>query len=299
MRFGILGPLQVVDDGGRELTVGGSKPRALVAILLLHEGEAVSSDRLVEDLWSGEPPASAAKALQVHVSRLRAALADGLGGKDRLQTTAGGYLLRVESGELDAERFERLLEEGGAAIAAGNPERAVATFSGALVLWRGGPLCDFGYDSFAQAEIARLSELRAVALEQRIAAELALGREGQVIGALERLVREHPYRERLRGHLMLALYRSGRQAEALAAYRDARLALVDELGIEPSAELRQLHGAILAQDGSLLQPVATRAAPGPAAEEPLDAPGVAPNVSGSGGPGVDTSAVGAVTVVAC
>lgn len=298
MRFGILGPLQVVDDGGRELTVGGSKPRALVAILLLHAGEAVSSDRLVEDLWSGEPPASAAKALQVHVSRLRAALANGPGGKDRLQTTAGGYLLRVESGELDAERFERLLEEGGALIAAGNPERAVATFSNALELWRGGPLCDFEYDSFAQAEIARLSELRAVALEQRIAAELALGREGQVIGALERLVREHPYRERLRGQLMLALYRTGRQAEALAAYRDARSALVDELGIEPSAELRQLHGAILAQDGSLLRPLATRAAPGPAAEEPLDALGVAPDVSGSGGAGVDTSAVGAATVVA-
>ena len=138
MRFGILGPLQVADDGGRELTVGGSKPRALVAILLVHAGEAVSSDRLVEDLWSGEPPASAAKALQVHVSRLRAALANGPGGKDRLQTTAGGYLLRVESGELDAERFERRLEEGGALIAAGNPEQAVATFSSALELWRSG-----------------------------------------------------------------------------------------------------------------------------------------------------------------
>ena len=297
MRFGILGPLQVVDGGGRELTVGGSKPRAVVAILLLHAGEAVSSDRLVEDLWSGEPPASAAKSLQVHVSRLRAALAIGSGGEDRLLTTAGGYLLRVESGELDAERFERLLEEGEALIAVGSPERAVATFGSALELWRGGPLCDFEYDSFAQPEIARLSELRAVALEQRIAAELALGRDGPVIGTLERLVREHPYRERLRGQLMLALYRTGRQAEALVAYRDARSALVDKLGIEPSVELRQLHRAILAQDGSLLQQLATRAAPAPAAEEPRDATSGAPDVVGVGDPGVDTSTGGAVTVV--
>lgn len=235
--------------------------RAVLAILLLHANEAVTSDRLVEALWAGDPPASAAKSLQVHVSRLRRAL--GSGRRDdgeRLVTAAGGYLLRVLPGELDGERCERLLEEGHELAAAGRWELAEKKLREALELWRGQPLSEFEYESFAQAEIARLSELRMVAVEQRIDAELALGRGRQVIGELELLVRAHPYREQLRGRLMLALYRSGRQAEALEAYRDARSALVQELGIEPSAELRELHAAILAQEASLRPSVASRAA---------------------------------------
>ena len=250
MRFGILGPLEVADEGGRTLELGGHKQRSVLGILLLHANEAVSPDRLVGDLWSGRPPASAATSLQAHVSRLRRALDDDR----RIVTTGGGYVIRVTRGELDRERFERLIEEGSAAISLEDWDLAAGRLRDALGLWRGPPLSDFRYDSFAQAEIARLEELHVGALEQRIEAELALGQEAQVVGDLERLAREHPYRERLRGQLMLALYRTGRQAEALAAYRKARSVLVEELGIEPSPELRELHEAILTQDPSLRRP---------------------------------------------
>ena len=255
MRFGILGPLQAVGDDGRELALGGRMPRAVLALLLLRANEVVSSDQLVEELWAGAPPASGAKGLHVHVSRLRRALAAGHSDPEgeRLVTTAGGYLLRVGPEELDVQRCERLIGEGRSLLAAGRPDQALAALSGAVELWRGDVLADFQYDAFAQGEIARLGELRAAVLEERIAVEMLLGREARVMGELERLVRDYPYRERLRGQLMLALYRTGRQAEALAAYRDARSTLVDELGIEPSVELRQLHEAILAQDGALLQ----------------------------------------------
>ncbi|HEY4825331.1 MAG TPA: BTAD domain-containing putative transcriptional regulator, partial [Solirubrobacteraceae bacterium] len=255
MRFGILGPLQVIGDDGRELALGGRMPRTVLALLLLRANEVVSSDQLVEELWAGVPPASGAKGLHVHVSRLRRALAAGYSDPDgeRLVTTAGGYVLRVGPEELDVQRCERLIGEGRSLLAAGRPEQALAALSGAVELWRGEVLADFQYDAFAQGEIARLGELRAAVLEERIAVEMLLGREAQVLGELERLVRDYPYRERLRGQLMLALYRTGRQAEALAAYRAARSALVDELGIEPSVELRQLHEAILAQDRALLQ----------------------------------------------
>ncbi len=255
MRFGILGPLQAVGDDGRELALGGRMPRAVLALLLLRANEVVSSDQLVEELWAGAPPASGAKGLHVHVSRLRRALAAGHSDPDgeRLVTTAGGYVLRVGPEELDVQRCERLIGEGRSLLAAGRPDQALAALSGAVELWRGDVLADFQYDAFAQGEIARLGELRAAVLEERIAVEMLLGREAQVLGELERLVRDYPYRERLRGQLMLALYRTGRQAEALAAYRAARSALVDELGIEPSVELRQLHEAILAQDEALLQ----------------------------------------------
>ena len=254
MRFGILGPLQVIGDDGRDLALGGRMPRAVLALLLLRANEVVSSDQLVEELWAGAPPASGAKGLHVHVSRLRRALAAGHSDPhgERLVTTAGGYVIRVGPEELDVQRCERLIGEGRSLLAAGRPDRALAALSGALELWRGDVLADFQYDAFAQGEIARLGELRAAVLEERIAVEMLLGREAQVLGELERLVRDYPYRERLRGQLMLALYRTGRQAEALAAYRAARSALVDELGIEPSVELRQLHEAILAQDRALL-----------------------------------------------
>ncbi len=259
MRFGILGPLQAVGDDGRELALGGRMPRAVLALLLLRANEVVSSDQLVEELWAGAPPASGTKGLHVHVSRLRRALAAGHSGPDgeRLVTTAGGYVLRVGPDELDVQRCERLIGEGRSLLAAGRPDQALAALSGAVELWRGDVLADFQYDAFAQGEIARLGELRddgrSEAEVERARANAA-GREAQVLGELEPLVRDYPYRERLRGQLMLALYRTGRQAEALAAYRAARSALVDELGIEPSVELRQLHEAMLGQDRALLQP---------------------------------------------
>ena len=275
MRFGILGPLQAVGDDGLELALGGRMPRAVLALLLLRANEVVSSDQLVEELWAGAPPASGAKGLHVHVSRLRRALAAGHSDSDgeRLVSTAGGYVLRVGPEELDVQRCERLIGEGRSLLAAGRPDQALAALSGAAELWRGDVLAEFQYDAFAQGEIARLGELRAAVLEERIAVEMLLGREAQVLGELERLVRDYPYRERLRGQLMLALYRTGRQAEALAAYRAARSALVDELGIEPSVELRQLHEAILAQDRALLQTDPGQPAPPAGATTDGRAPG--------------------------
>ncbi|HEY2435548.1 MAG TPA: BTAD domain-containing putative transcriptional regulator, partial [Solirubrobacteraceae bacterium] len=249
MRFEILGPLEVADESGRKLGLGGRKQRSVLAILLLHANEVVSQDRLVEELWPGAPPASGATSLQAYVSRLRRVL----GEDGRIVRTAGGYLIRVADGDLDVDRFERLVEEGGAAVVIEDWKLASTKLREALGLWRGPPLSDFAYDSFAQAEIARLEELHLAAVERRVEAELALGREAAVIGDLERLVREHPYREQLRSQLMLALYRTGRQAEALDAYREARSVLVEELGIEPSPGLRELHEAILTQDPSLLR----------------------------------------------
>jgi DNA-binding SARP family transcriptional activator/class 3 adenylate cyclase len=264
MRFGVFGPLEVTNDGGRKLALGGPKQRSVLAILLLRANEVVSQDRLAEELWPGRPSASSAATLQAHVSRLRRAL----GTDERIVTAAGGYMLRVAPGELDRDQFERLIEEGSGALASADWEQAAERLGEALALWRGPPLSDFQYDSFAQGEIARLSELHVGALEQRLEAELALGREERIVGDLERLVREHPFRERLRAQLMLALYRTGRQAEALEAYRNARAALVEELGIEPAAELRQLHEAILAQDPSLLLEPGVGRAPQAGAREP-------------------------------
>ena len=231
MEFRILGPLEVLSDG-QALDLGGAKQRALLAVLLLEANCVVSTDRLIDALWEDEPPETAAKALQVHVSGLRK-----LVGRDRLQTRAPGYVLRVEADELDLTRFVELQEQGRPADA--------------LALWRGPPLSDFGYRRFARSETARLDDLHLACLEERIEQDLRAGRHGEVTGELEGLVAEHPLRERLRGQLMLALYRCGRQAEALDAYQDARRALVDELGIEPSRELRELHQRILNQDPAL------------------------------------------------
>ena len=230
MEFRILGPLEVLEDG-RQLDLGGAKQQALLAMLLLHANEVLSQDRLIEAVWEEQPPETAPKALQVYISRLRKTL-----GKERLETKARGYLLRVAEGELDLERFQRLADE--------QPKEA-------LGLWRGEPLAEFAYQRFAQTEIARLEELRLACLERRLEEDLEQGRHAAVVGELERLVREHPLRERLRAQLMLALYRSGRQAEALEAYQDARRALTEELGIEPSRSLRDLHQAILQQDAAL------------------------------------------------
>ena len=251
MDFRILGPLEVL-DGERVLDVGGGKQRSVLALLLLHANEVVSSDRLIDGLWPNEPPPSAAKIIQVHVSRLRKAL-DGA-GEEVLLTRGHGYVLRIQPGQFDRDRFRGLLEEGRAALAADDPAKAAETLRDALALWRGPPLAEFAYDSFAQEEIAGLEELHLAALEERIEADLALGRHDAVVQELEQLVRRHPLRERLRGQLMLALYRAGRQAEALEVYRDARRTLVHEIGLEPSPTLQQLERAILGHDQRLQAP---------------------------------------------
>jgi DNA-binding SARP family transcriptional activator len=248
LEFRILGPVEAVDEAG-PVTIGGQKQRALLGLLLLHAGEAVATDRIVDELWGEQPPKTATTSLQNFVSQLRRLL-----GPDVLVTKPPGYLLRVEPDGLDAARFERLLTEARRA----EPDERARKLRDALALWRGPPLADLAYETFAQGEIRRLEELRLDALEERIDADLELGQAGELVGELETLVEQHRTRERLRGQLMLALYRSGRQAEALQAYLDARRALVDELGIEPSPALQQLYRSILRQETAL------EAAPPPA-----------------------------------
>jgi len=238
MEFRLLGPFEVVEHD-RLLELGGRKQRSLLAVLLLHANEVVSTDRLMDELWAQTPPRTAAKSIQLYVWRLRKELGEG-----RIVTRAPGYMLRVEPSELDLARFEQLLVEARRT----DPNSAAQKVRGALALWRGPPLGDFAYEPFARGQIARLEELRWAALEQRIDADLAGGRHAELVGELEALVVEHPLRERLRGQLMLALYRSGRQAEALDAYRAARAELSEELGLEPSEELKRLERAILQQD---------------------------------------------------
>jgi DNA-binding SARP family transcriptional activator len=239
--FRILGPVEVWDDEA-QLQLGGPKQRAVLALLLLDAGRVVSTDRLIDALWGEQPPATAATSLQNFISQLRKVV-----GADVLVTKPPGYRLQLEPEQLDLERFRRLVE---GSRQEGATERA-AKLREALGLWRGPALADLAFESFALGESARLEELRLAALEERIEAELESGRHGDLVGELEALVREHPLREQLRRSLMLALYRSGRQAEALQVYHDARRALVDELGIEPSAALQQLHGAMLRHDPQL------------------------------------------------
>jgi DNA-binding SARP family transcriptional activator len=250
----LLGPL-VVSKGGQRIAVAGSKPRALLAILALEVGHVVSADRLVEELWPEEPPDTAAHAVQVYVSQLRKAL-----GADAISTRRPGYVLELDPERIDVHRFARLAEQGRTALRAGDPIAAERALRAALALWRGPALADFTYEPFAQSEIARLEELRLVALEERVEADLELGRHAGLVSELEGLVHAQPLRERTRAQHMLALYRSGRQAEALAAYRRAREALVEEVGIEPGPALRELEAAILRQDQSLLLPVTLAAA---------------------------------------
>ena len=252
MDFRILGPLEVLDEG-RPIALGGSRQRALLALLLVHANETLTTDRLIDELWGEHPPAKAAKTVQMQLSRLRKALAGeaGNGSAGVVVTRERGYELVLDPERLDAQRFERLVAEGRSELAADRPERAVAALEGALSLWRGAPLAELAYEPFAQREIARLDDLRATALEALIEAKLALGGHAEVVGQLEALIGEYPYRERLRAQLMLALYRSDRQADALQAYQDARGTLVGELGIEPGERLRELERAILAQDPEL------------------------------------------------
>jgi len=245
MEFRILGPLEVW-DAGHEVSLGGPRPRALLAMLVLHPNEVVPADRLIDELWGEDSPESSAAALRVNVSRLRKALP-----QEVLATRSPGYLLRVEADELDLHRFERLADEGRSLLARGLAADASERLREALSLWRGPALADFVYESFAQPAIARLEEIRLAAVELRVDADLALGRHDEVVAELEALVAEHPLREHLRMFLMTALYRAGRQANALDVYQGARRALVDELGIEPSPALQKLERAILRQDPAL------------------------------------------------
>jgi DNA-binding SARP family transcriptional activator len=266
MQFQILGPLEVRRQGS-PVAVGAAKQRALLAILLVHANELVSSDRLIDELWP-QPPETAANTLQVYVGKLRKALEPGRARgapAEVLITRAPGYMLRVEAGQLDAERFESLLADGSRAREAGESPTAAELLRDALALWRGDALADFIYEPFAQGEIARLEELRLSALEERIEADLGLGRHAALVGELEGLVREHPLRERLRAQLMLALYRAGRQADALEVYRETRETLDEELGLSPGPALERLQTAILRQEPALevsIEAPAEPAAPG-------------------------------------
>jgi DNA-binding SARP family transcriptional activator len=250
----LLGPLEA-GRGDRPVALGGPKPRALLAVLALELGRVVSSDHLVEALWPGDAPETASHAVQVYVSQLRKALGPVI------VTRPPGYALELDPDAVDVHRFVRLAGEGRTALQAEAPELAETSLREALALWRGPALADFAYEPFAQAEIARLDELRTVVVEERIEADLALGRHAELVSELEALVQAQPHRERPRAQFMLALYRSGRQADALAAYRAARDVLVDELGIEPGPELKELEGAILRQDASLVLDEATPARP--------------------------------------
>ena len=255
MEFRILGPLEVSRDG-EPVPLRGGRQRALLALLVVHAGDVVAADRLVAELWPAGPPPTAGKIVQTYVSDLRKALGDGA-----VATQPPGYRLVAGHEDVDARRFERLVAAGGRSVAAGAPAEAGETLREALALWRGPALAEFAYESFAQAEIGRLEELRLVALEQRLEADLALGRELDVLGELEALVAAHPLRERLRGHLMLALYRAGRQSEALHVFQDARKTLGEELGIEPGPSLAALQQAILEHDPALGAPRGTRTEP--------------------------------------
>lgn len=257
MDFRLLGPLEV-SEHDRPLVLGGVKQRSLLAVLLLHANQVVSVDRLIDELWGAAPPATAAKSIQGYVSKLRRQLGDR-----RLSTRPPGYVLHVDRSELDLASFEQLVAEARRT----NPENAARKLRQALAMWRGPALADLAYEPFAQAEIARLEELRLAALEQRIDADLASRRHAELVGELEAVVVQHPLRERLRSQLMLALYRSARQAEALEVYRKTRDELVEEFGLEPSDELQRLEQAILRRDPALDLPE-VRPEPRPAAEVP-------------------------------
>lgn len=248
MEFRILGPFEVRSNG-EPLALGGAQQRALLALLLIHRGEVLSTDRLIDELWRERVPATAVKTVQGYVSQLRKALGD-----DVIVTRGRGYQLTVAPGDVDLDRFDRLLGEGREELAVGNPRAARQLLEQALSLWRGAPLVEFAYEHFAQSEITRLEELRLAAIEEQIDADLALGRHREVIGELQALVRESPVRERRLAQLMLALYRCGRQAEALEAYRAGRRVLAEELGLEPGPGLRSLEQAILNHDQALLSP---------------------------------------------
>jgi predicted ATPase/DNA-binding SARP family transcriptional activator len=251
----VLGPVEIVAEDG-PVPLGAPKQRRLLSALVVHAGEARSADLLIDAIWGPSPPASAAKLLQTYVSQLRKVLPPPA----RICTRGAGYALELEDESLDAARFERLLVESRAASREGNPALAASLLRRALGLWRGQAYGDFTYEEFARAEAERLEELRLVALEERIEAELALGRHDDLLPELRSLAAAHRRRERLQAQAMLALYRCGRQSEALELYTDAHARLRDELGLEPSAELRELQRRILQQDAELVVAAAKEAA---------------------------------------
>jgi YVTN family beta-propeller protein len=251
VRFFVLGPLEVRHEAG-VVSLGGVKQRALLAVLLLRANEVVARETLIDELWGEEVPERALQQLNVRLSRLRKSLENG--GQSPLVTTPGGYLLRIAPGELDLQTFQQLVEEGRQALRVGDARRASESLREGLSLWRGQALSDLRYEPFAQVELDRLEELRLAALEDRLDADLALSRHSEVVSELEALVAHYPLRERLRAQLMLALYRSGRQADALRAYRETRRELVEELGIEPGPSLRELESKILRHDVALASP---------------------------------------------
>jgi DNA-binding SARP family transcriptional activator/sugar lactone lactonase YvrE len=243
--FRILGPLEV-ERAGRPLALGGAQQRALLALLVLHRNRVLRTDQIIDELWGEQPPPTAVKTLQGYVSTLRKTLGD-----DVILTRGRGYLLSLRADQVDVDRFETLVAGGRQALADDDPTAASDQLSQALALWRGDALSDFAHEPFAQSENARLEEARLAALEDRVDADLARGHDGALVAELESLVRQHPLRERLQAQLMLALYRSGRQADALKRYQQARRYLVDQLGIEPGPALSELERAILAHDPAL------------------------------------------------
>jgi DNA-binding SARP family transcriptional activator len=251
----ILGPLEVVGEQG-PVDLGGPRRRSVLAILALAANSVVSIDRLADALYGEEPPATAVTQVQRQVSDLRKALGEAI------ETRPPGYLLRVEPGRLDLDRFERLTADGGAALARGDHAQAAARLREALALWRGGALDDLAAEPFATAAITRLDDLRLAALERRIEADIGLGAHHDVVPELEALVRQHPTNEGFAAQLMLALYRAGRQQEALTAFRELRARLVDDYGIEPTPALRALEGAVLRQDPALEAPAPVPASTG-------------------------------------
>jgi peptide/nickel transport system substrate-binding protein len=252
IEYRLLGPIEV-DANGQAIEIGGLKQRALLAMLVLRANRPVPRDVLADQLWGEHLPAGAQHTLEVYISRLRKTLGDAA-GYQLVLTRPGAYLLRVEDEHVDVNRFERLAGEGRQALAANAPGEAAADFRQALALWRGSALADLSYEPFAQVEIARLEDLRAGVIEDRVEADLALGHHADVVGELKALVAECPLRERLQRQLMVALYRCGRQPEALAAYQAARRTMVEELGIEPSPALQRVERAILAHDAWLDPP---------------------------------------------
>jgi DNA-binding SARP family transcriptional activator len=286
MDFRLLGPLELAESG-RPIVCGGARQGAVLALLLLHANQVVPSGRLLVELWGEDAPPSASNALQAAVSRLRRVLPPG-----RLLTRASGYLFRTFPDELDVDRFERLLAAGRQELAGGAAADAARTLRQALSLWRGPALADFRYEPFAQAEIARLEELRLVCLEERIEADLALGAGGEHAGELQRLVSEQPLRERPRGQLMLALYRAGRQAEALEVYRDLATLLREELGLEPEPALRELQASILRHDPALRGAQAPRQPPAEVAvRKPVTVLCAELRAASSAGTGLDPEAL--------
>lgn len=272
----LLGPLEAL-QGSETVQLGGGKQRALLAVLGLHAGRTVSTARLVDELWGEDVPETAVKMVQIYVSQLRKALPPGI-----LRTRPPGYVLELDPERIDVHRFERLLRSGREARTAGDHERASTLLREALALWRGPALAEFD-EPFAAAEWPRLAELEVACLEERIDADLALGRHADLAGELETLVARYPLRERLRGQQMLAFYRSGRQADALAAYQGFRRTLDEELGIEPSAALRELERRILQQDPELDvaagPPAPAVEAPAPVVEAPVPTLGRPPSVA--------------------